>query len=113
MNKEKQIEEMYKDVYDAINHNAVIDITHGGYIGVNTEGLTRELYDDGYRRASEFAKEIDDLVRHILLNEDIAIKCKRENGSQNEEYWKGKISAYREIRTYIDVELKKKWKVEE
>lgn len=62
---EKQIEEMYKDIYEAINHNAVIDIPyimgeyiHSGYIGVNTDGLTRELYDTGYRKASDVAREI-------------------------------------------------------
>ena len=52
--------------------------------------------------------EVDDLKRYIILNEDIAIKCKRENGEQNEEYWKGKISAFKQIRAYIDFELKKK-----
>lgn len=51
---EKQaIEEMYKDIYEAVNHNSVIDLIHGGFIGVNTDGLTRELYDDGYRKQSE------------------------------------------------------------
>lgn len=60
--KDKQIEEMYKDVYEAINHNAVIDITHGGYIGVATDGLTRELYDDGYRKASDIIDEIVDFL---------------------------------------------------
>jgi hypothetical protein len=53
--------------------------------------------------------EVDDLKRYIILNEDIAIKCKQENGEQNEEYWKGKISAFRQIRAYIDAELKKKY----
>ena len=53
--------------------------------------------------------EVDDLRRYIILNEDIAIKCKRENGEQNKEYWKGKISAFRQIRAYIDAELKKKY----
>ena len=69
MNKDKQIEEMYKDVYDGINHNAVIDITHGGYIGINTDGLTRELYDDGYRKASDVAEEIfAEIERMVALN---------------------------------------------
>ena len=56
--RDKQIEEMYKDVYEAINHNSVIDVTHGGYIGISTEGLTRELYDEGYRKASDVVREI-------------------------------------------------------
>lgn len=71
MNRDKQIEEMYKDVYEAINHNAVIDITHGGYIGVNTERLTKELYDDGYRKASDLARDItDEILRYIDTHKD-------------------------------------------
>ena len=62
MSSDKHIEEMYKDVYEAINHNCVIDVIHGGYIGVNTEGLTRELYDDGYRKASDVVEEIADFI---------------------------------------------------
>ena len=58
---------------------------------------------------SEVARDFDDLKRYIILNENIAIKCKRENGEQNEEYWKGKISAFKQIRAYIDAELKKKY----
>ena len=53
--------------------------------------------------------EVDDLKRYIILNENIAIKCKQENGEQNEEYWKGKISAFKQIRAYIDAELKNKY----
>ena len=58
---------------------------------------------------SEVSRDFDDLKRYIILNENIAIKCKRENGEQNEEYWKGKISAFKQIRAYIDAELKKKY----
>ena len=58
---------------------------------------------------SEVARDFDDLKRYIILNENIAIKCKRENGEQNEEYWKGKISAFKQIRAYIDAELKNKY----
>lgn len=50
MSKEKQIEEMYEDIYGAITNNSVVDITHGGFIGIDTDGLTKELYDDGYRK---------------------------------------------------------------
>lgn len=62
---------------------------------------------------AEVAREIDDLRRHILLNENISIKCKRENGEQNEEYWKGKVSALRQIRAYIDSDLKNKYTEEQ
>ncbi len=58
---------------------------------------------------SEVARDIDDLKRYIILNENIAIKCKQENGEQNEEYWKGKISAFSQIRGYIRAELKKNY----
>lgn len=69
MNEDKQIEEMYKDVYEAINHNRVIDVTHDGFIDVNTIGLTRELYDDGYRKASEVAEDIIRMLRAAGINE--------------------------------------------
>lgn len=65
---DKHIEEMYKDVYEAINHNSVIDITHGGYIGINTDGLTKELYDDGYRKASDVAREIFEEIEDVMNN---------------------------------------------
>ena len=74
--RDKQIEEMYKDIYAAIEHNSVIDITHGGYIGINTDGLTRELYDDGYRKASDVAEEIfaeiDKLLRQHRIEFDMS-----------------------------------------
>lgn len=66
MSSDKQIEEMYKDVYEAINHNRVIDVTHDCYIDVNTIGLTKELYDDGYRKASEVAREIFEEIDKIF-----------------------------------------------
>lgn len=66
----KQIEEMYKDVYKAVEHNSVIDITHGGYIGINTDGLTRELFDDGYRKQSE-----GEWIKPSMYSEDICSKC--------------------------------------
>ena len=68
--KDKQIEEMYKDVYEAIEHNSVIDITHGGYIGINTDGLTKELYDDGYRKSTEVAREIFEEIDSLLESDE-------------------------------------------
>jgi hypothetical protein len=50
MSREKQIEEMDEDIGEAIMHNSVVDIINGGFIGVNSEGMARELYDDGYRK---------------------------------------------------------------
>ena len=52
----------------------------------------------------------EEIARYIRLNEDIAIKCKEENGEQNEEYFKGKLSAFKQIRGFIDVELKRQYK---
>lgn len=71
------------------------------------------VYNAGYRKASDVAREIDDLKRYIILNEDIAKKCKEENGEKNEEYWKGKLAALLQIQGYIDTELKKKCESEE
>lgn len=58
---------------------------------------------------SEVAREIDDIKRYIIFNENISRKCKAENGEQNEEYWKGKLSAFLQVRGYIEAELKKKY----
>lgn len=59
---------------------------------------------------AEVAREIvTELERYLRLNEDIAKKCKEENGEQNREYFKGKLSAFLQIRGYIDAELKKKY----
>ena len=76
--------------------------------------LAFKLIGLGYKKQDNTAdvipkSEVDGLKRYIILNEDIAIKCKRENGVQNEEYWKGKISAFKQIRAYIDAELKNKY----
>lgn len=58
---------------------------------------------------SEVDKAIDDLKRYVILNENISKKCKAENGEQNVEYWKGKLSAFLQVRGYIDTELKNKY----
>lgn len=52
-NKIEQIEEMAKDIAEAINHNSAVDVIRHGLICVNSEGVTRELYDEGYRKQSE------------------------------------------------------------
>ena len=73
------------------------------------DGKPPVLIETSENRRSEVAREIDDLRRYIILNEDIALKCKQENGEKKEEYWKGKLSAFKQIRAYIDAELKKKY----
>lgn len=109
MSRDKQIEEMARTMCNC--YDSSYCKMHGNSCdlkcisGFNALGL----YNAGYRKASEVAREIDDLKRYIRLNEDIALKCKEENGEQNREYWKGKLSAFKQIRGYIDSELKKKY----
>lgn len=99
--------------------------------------LIKELYEDLHATRTELTRVQGDTVRKMQerlkaeaitiqdhtgklglvvlvndidqLNEDIALKCKQENGEKNEEYWKGKLSAFKQIRAYIDAELKKKY----
>ena len=105
--RDKHIEEMYKDVYEAINHNAVIDITHGGYIGVNTDGLTKELYDDGYRKAYEVVedviKSVDEMFDRQLYESQWVDENMEVLGGADTGY------AYECWRDYIKDELKKKY----
>ena len=68
MNRDKPIAAMYDDVYEAVAHNAVIDVTHGGYIGINTEGLTNELYADGYRKSTDVAREIFEEIESLMFD---------------------------------------------
>ena len=60
----------------------------------------------------EVAREIiDNISRYISLNENISKKCKEENGEQNREYFKGKLSAFLQVQGFIDIELKRQYKV--
>lgn len=108
MSKEKQIEEMAKTILD-------VDRSYYGMEcdEIQAKSEATAIYDKGYRKASEIFEEMrEELVRYIMLSENIAVKCKKENGEWNEEYWKGKLSAFKQIRAYIDAELKKKYKGE-
>lgn len=112
MSRDKQISEMAKEICS--EYDCVIpcqSCAYYGYANCRDVKSAEKLYNAGYRKSSDVVpkSEVDDLKRYIILNEDIAIKCKRENGEQNEEYWRGKISAFRQIRSYIDAELKKKY----
>ncbi len=49
----EHIEEMAKDIAEAIKHNSAVDVIRHGLICVNSEGITRELYDEGYRKQIE------------------------------------------------------------
>ena len=110
--KEKQIDEMAKDICGLGRdcHGCTASMS---YI-CKAKKYAERAYDKGYRKASEVAEEIfaemrEELVRYLMLNENIAIKCKEENGELNAEYWKGKLSAFKQIQGFIDVELKKKY----
>ena len=105
----KQIEEMAK----ATMFHCRIDNQCGScHWSTCNECLSEAIYNAGYRKSTDVAREIDDIRRYIILNENIAKKCKEENGEQNEEYWKGKLAAFLQIRGYIDTELKKKYESE-
>ncbi len=101
-------DELYKEVTEKYR-----DITAGQYpfniVAFDMAQLVKNAPTVNVVPKSEVEKAVDDLKRYIILNENIAIKCKQENGEQNEEYWKGKISAFKQIRAYIDAELKKKY----
>ena len=49
----EQIKEMYGDVRNAIVRNSAVDLSRGCILAVYFDGVTRELYDDGYRKQSE------------------------------------------------------------
>ena len=113
MTKDKQIEEMAKDMCEYYYEGTCYQDKKPCDCKCEIFTDAQYLYSKGYRKASDVAEEIfaeiDALKRYILLNENIALKCKRENGEYDEEYWKGKLSAFRQIRAYIDAELKKKY----
>lgn len=114
---EKPIEEMAKAIYNLDHCEGYKDDRGCMYAPScsvckygrenKAKQISELLTKQGYRKASDVAREIE---RYLRLNEDIAIRCKAENGEQNEEYWKGKLSAFRQIRGFIDAELKKKYK---
>lgn len=70
--------------------------------------IEKNTIDDVAPRA-EVERDLHDLLNYIRLNEDISKKCIEENGEENREYFKGKLSAFLQIRGFIDVELKKKY----
>ena len=104
MSRDKQIEEMAKQLYGNFGLSMPTARNIATYL-TNKKG-----YRKSEEVASEIFEEIDDLRRYIILNENIALKCKQENGEKNEDYWKGKLSAFKQIRAYIDAELKRQHK---
>lgn len=51
--KEKKIKAMEKDISVAITHNGVRNIFNGNFIGVDANGMARELYKEGYDKRSQ------------------------------------------------------------
>lgn len=101
MSREEQIKNMAR----AIHLNC-----HKGLTSTEAEMIAKWCYQEIDRVSLKNAREIfEEIARYLRLNEDIAIKCKEENGEWNEEYWKGKLSAFKQIRGFIDAELKKKY----
>ena len=92
---QNEIEQMAKDLE---NHTCMSEF--------QAEIASKMLYIKGYRKTADLAEEIfaemrEEIVRYLMLKE--------ENGECNEEYWKGKLSAFKQIQGFIDTELKKKY----
>jgi hypothetical protein len=49
----KKIKAMEKDISVAITHNVVRNVFNGNFIGVDSNGMARELYDKGYEKRSQ------------------------------------------------------------
>ena len=104
----KHIEEMIKETMKVCEIDNQCGSCHWSTCN---ECLSEVLYKAGYRKSTDVAEEIfEEIERYLRLNEDIAIKCKEENGEQNREYFKGKLAAYLQIRGFVDVELKRQYK---
>jgi hypothetical protein len=59
----KEKHEMYGDVRAAIIHNSAVDYSQGRLLVIDCDGVTRELYDDGYRKQSEWISVEDRLPK--------------------------------------------------
>lgn len=102
--KQTEIHELAKQMSEAIS-----TAVEQKYI-MEEAKLEAVLRANGWVKAEKiFAEMREELVRYLMLNENIAIKCKEENGELNAEYWKGKLSAFKQIQGFIDAELKKKY----
>lgn len=95
----KQIEEMRNDVQEALKHNSAVDAIRHGLICVNSDGIARELFDDGYRRAADVVADVleilSELKENYLADDDVREAC---------------AISYAEIKI---VALKKKYESEE
>lgn len=70
MSRDEQIEEMAKDVQEALKHNSTVDAIRHRLICVNSDGVARELFDDGYRQSTDLAEEIFAEIEAIIRKHD-------------------------------------------
>ena len=107
MSREKQIEEMANDYYEAM-------LKARGTLGSMNEGApkwyAKELYAKGYRKASEVAREIFEEIEKFLVENISAISTSRKSGDAlaTHYFYEGEIHAL-EFLLYKNAELKKKY----
>lgn len=90
MSRETRIAAMEEDISEAIKHNSTVNLITGGYIRINTEGMARELYDDGYRKKTEVAAEIfDDLEKWIAVYHEFRITTEEKFAELKKKFTEG------------------------
>ena len=101
--KEKQIDEMAKVIEQArIKATDTTNSMNYGFGG----WYAKELYNAGYRKASEVAREIfEEIERFLYMHFRI---CKEEIGNDDTEYVKGRLELNTQMQNLI-AELKKKY----
>ena len=111
MNRDKQIEEMARDLCECYNCDGTCyqddkpcDLKCDEYTNA------QYLYEKGYRKASDVAREIFEEIEKIRAKEILRCEILRENESDLSErkYWEGGEHSLRQF-TYWFNELKKKY----
>ena len=76
--------------------------------------IAEALYNTGYRKASEVAREIfAEIEEYMTPLENWFLAMKQQNQDCSEEYWNGKLSAFKQLRGFIDTNLKAKYTEEQ
>ena len=103
MNKEKQIEEMAK-IFCGMKNGC--DGCMWDKVHCYERNDAKALYNAGYRKASEVAREIfEEIERFLYMHFRF---CKEEIGNDDTEYVKGRLELNTQIQNLI-AELKKKY----
>ena len=78
---------------------------------MNEHDATEIAFKNGYKKGKqEVAREIfEEMEGYMQPLEDWFLIMKQQNQDCSEEYWSGKLSAFKQIRGFIDVNLKKKY----